>query len=477
VLNDLTPWEYADAVLGVARELRRTIVEINPAQRRNMRMEAMSRELRALSTWVKDSQRGAVINKDVDRYRHVESQRPSSASPLSVGETSRLRFQERWRAEVEGLDLFGTMLVGRVASVAAKGAVLGIDTETGGVLWRRENDRLEARYHVVGMDGLARASLSGQIEMFDLMSGVLRWRTQLSPRSGGKPLLLVAEHGPSPGLVLAAEEERKLVALDIRTGEPRWRFTSTRGGGFALRRFGRLLYVVSDDGNFNAVDIDDGALVWRFTERTRFVTPAALWRDTVLALGGGREVAEGQMYALDALSGEFKWRASLGAGVPMFPIIAGNTALVPIRSSQRDELVALDLVSGEVRWRKACEGAESQSALMALDDCIIMNAPGGVMRAFSAEDGEERWTTVLGPTCSDDVPFNLKVVLRGGMLFVPADTIYVVRPEDGRVIHSLGGEPPVPDLLQVDPSLAVFVCEDSGHIGMYDLVSRLSVVS
>ncbi|MBW2532287.1 MAG: hypothetical protein JRI55_12430, partial [Deltaproteobacteria bacterium] len=37
VLNDLTPWAYAEAVLAVARELRRTIVKTNPAQRRNMR--------------------------------------------------------------------------------------------------------------------------------------------------------------------------------------------------------------------------------------------------------------------------------------------------------------------------------------------------------------------------------------------------------------------------------------------------------
>lgn len=478
VLNDLTPWEYADAVLGVARELRRLIVETNPLQRRNMRMESMSRELRVLSTWIKDCQRGAVINKDVERYRRIEEPRSSSSPPLpAVSETSRLRFQERWRVEVEGLDLHGTLLLGKMASISARGSVLGVDTETGNVMWRRETDRLDARYQVAGTDGLARAALSGDIEMLDLYSGVCRWRTQLSPRSGGAPVLLVVEHGPSPGLVVAAEDEKKLVALDMRTGEPRWRFATARGGRFALRRFGRLLYVVSNDGNLNAVDIEDGSLVWRFTQRTRFVTPPALSNDTLLAPGGRPGRSAGQLIALNAYSGERKWCAPLGGGALTSPIVADNAALVPIRTGQRYELVAVDTVSGEELWRKDCDGWASQCALMALGESFIINAAGGILRSVGARSGEERWTTILGPSCSDDVPFNLRVVLRGGMLFVPADTIYVVRPEDGYVIHSLGGEPPVPDLLQVAPSLAVFVGEDSGHIAMYDLSSRLSVVS
>ena len=55
--------------------------------------------------------------------------------------------------------------------------------------------------------------------------------------------------------------------------------------------------------------------------------------------------------------------------------------------------------------------------------------------------------------------------------------IYVVRPEDGNIVHSLGGDPPVPDLLRVDPNCAVFVAEDSGHMAMFGLSSCLRVVS
>lgn len=159
------------------------------------------------------------------------------------------------------------------------------------------------------------------------------------------------------------------------------------------------------------------------------------------------------------------------------PIIAKGTALVPIRLGQKNELVGIRVSTGEILWRRDCAGWADPCALMALDDNFIINSAGGMIRSLGAKDGQEQWTSVLGPTCSDDIPLGLRIELRGGALFVPADTVYVVHPKDGRVIHSLGGDPPVPDLLQVDRSGSVFIAEDSGHIAMYSLTNRLSVVS
>ena len=477
VINDITPWDYAEAVLGVSRELRRLIVEHNPAQRRNLRIESLNREVRALTTWTKDSRLGDIINEDTERYRRFVELPRTGPSLLDLGNAGHLRFTERWRVEVEGLDLEGTMLMGRTAAVAARGVILGVDTESGNVQWRRETDRQDSRSQYAGPDGLTRVTASGEVEMLDLYSGVLKWRTTLAPRSGGAPVVLVIEHGPSPGLVVAAEEDRKLTALDIRTGEPRWRFNASRGGRFSLRRFGRLLYVIGNDGNFNAVDTEDGSLVWRFTERTRFITPPAVVDDMLIAVGGRPGRPEGRLFGLDPFSGEPKWRSTLNGGALTAPIISDKTALIPIRSAGRPLLIAVDIQTGEELWRQECDEWDGKCALMALENSFVMNAEGGLLRSVDARTGEERWTTVLGPTCSDDVPFDLRITLRGGLLFVPADTVYLVRPEDGSVVHSLGGEPPVPDMLHVDNDLGVFIGEESGHIAMYDLTRALSVVS
>jgi hypothetical protein len=476
VLNDLSPWEYADAVLGAAREIRRLVVEQAPKQRRNMRLESFAREIRTLTSWAKEQRREAVINPDTERYRRLAERRPAVDDSADIVESSRLTFRERWRIEAEGLDLTGTRLCGSLTLVSARGFMLGVETDSGSVLWRRETDRSEARLQMAGRDGVVRVAPSGQVDMLDLTSGVLRWRTELAARSGGAPVLLVVDHGPVPGVVVVAEEERKLVALDLRTGEPRWRFTAPRGGRFALRRHGRLLYVASSDNQLSAVDLEDGSLVWRFPDRTRFHLPPTITGETLLVPGGRPGRSDGRLYALDAFSGELSWDTALDGGAMTAAIVADRTLMVPVRSGQRYDLVALDVASGEALWRLPCRGWAESCALMALDDSFIVNAAGGTVRSVGARDGGTRWTTVLGPTCSDDVPLNLRVSLRGGVLFVPSDTVYVVRPGDGHVIHSLGGEPPVPDMLQIDADCSILLAEESGHIAMYELARRLSVV-
>lgn len=477
VVNDLTPWEYADAVLGVARELRRLIVDVSPSQRRNLRLEAFSREIKTLSNWAKEQRRGTIINEDVERYKRLTQSRRTSNAPVVIGDASRLRFSERWRIEVEGLDLGSTVLCDELALISARGVLLGVETESGAVSWRRETDRSDARIQRVGGDSFVRAAPSGQIELIDLYSGVLKWRASLAPRSGGAPVLLVLEHGPAPGLVVAVEEEKRLVALDIRTGEPRWRFAASRGGRFSLRRYGKLMYVASNDSHFNALDVEDGSLVWRYTDRTQFLTPPAVSGETVIVVGGRPGRPEGRIFGLNAFSGELLWNVPLSGGAMTAPIVADGVALIPSRCGKQNELVGVDTTTGEELWRKDCAGWAEPCSLMALDTRFIINSAGGVIRALDARTGIEVWRTALGPTCSDDIPLGLKVVLRGGVLFVPADTVYVVRPDDGHVIHSLGGDPPVPDLLQVDSSCSIFIAEDSGHIGMYHLTNRLMVVS
>lgn len=477
VLNDIQPWDYADAVLGVARELRRKIVEIAPTQRRNLRLEALSREVKALASWTKEQRRGAIINEDTERYRRLAEPRRSIEPSMSIREASRLRFTELWRLEVEGLELRGTMLCDDLAVVAARGLLLGVETKSGAVVWRRDTERTDSRIARAGRDGLVRATPTGMVEMLDLFTGVARWRTTLSPRSGGPPVLLVIEQGPAPGVVVVAEEDRKLVALDVRTGEPRWRFAAARGGQFALLRYGRLLYVASSDSHFNAIDVEDGTVVWRFADRTQFMLPPAAHGDTLLVSGGRPGRPEGRLYGLDAFSGKPRFGLPLSGGAMTAAIVADDVALIPARSGRRNELITVDIKTGQELWRRDCTGWADPCSLMALDKTFVVNSAGGVLRSLHAATGQERWTTVLGPTCSDDIPMSLKVVLRGGVLFAPGDTVYVVRPDNGYVIHSLGGEPPVPDLLHVDHACSVLIAEDSGHIGMFSLTNRLSVVS
>ncbi|MBN2717350.1 MAG: PQQ-like beta-propeller repeat protein, partial [Deltaproteobacteria bacterium] len=347
----------------------------------------------------------------------------------------------------------------------------------GTVLWRREIDRGDYRLQGAGRDGFVRVSQSGTVDMIDARTGVLKWRSNLAPRSGGAPVVLVEDGGPFPATIIVAEEDRNLVALDMRTGEIKWRFSVMRGGRFSLRKNGRLLYVSSGDTQFSAVDLEDGRLVWSFIDRIRFFLPPAVLGEQIFETGGRIGKSEGRLYAFDAYSGVCNWSVSLGGGALTAPIATDGVVMVPVSSKRKNDLAAYRASDGELLWRIPCDGWADSCSLFAYDDKFIINLAGGTVRALNAQTGEDAWTTVLGPTCSDDIPLGLGVYLRGGALFVPADTIYVINPVNGDIVHSLGGDPPVPDLMQVNPDCSIFTAEESGHIGMYEIARSFTVVN
>jgi outer membrane protein assembly factor BamB len=476
VLNDIHPLEFAEAVLGVAREIRRFVTLHSPKQRKNMRIESYSREVRRLTSMAREHRRESMINENTERYRHALPTLTPDPVDFGIQESRGIVFREKWRLEAEGLDLGGTMVVDDIALVSARGSILGVEMESGTVLWRREIDRGDYRLQAAGRDGFVRVSQSGIVDMLDARTGVLRWRSSLSPRSGGAPVVLVEDTGPFPATIVVAEEDRNLVALDMRTGEVKWRFSVMRGGRFSLRKHGRLLYVSSGDTQFSAIDIEDGHLVWSYIDRIRFFLPPAVMGDHIFEVGGRVGKSEGRLYGFNAFSGECSWSVSLDGGALTAPIATDGVVLIPISSKRRNDLAAFRARDGELLWRIPCDGWAESCSLFALDDKFIINLAGGTVRALNARTGEDVWTTVLGPTCSDDIPLGLGVYLRGGALFIPADTIYVVNPESGEIVHSLGGDPPVPDLLQVNADCSVFVAEESGHIGMYEIARSFTLL-
>ena len=72
-----------------------------------------------------------------------------------------------------------------------------------------------------------------------------------------------------------------------------------------------------------------------------FSSPAVV--DGVVYVGQGRDV-----YALDAASGQLRWRYETGSGVYSSPAVVDGVVYV---GSYDDYLYALDAASGQLRWR------------------------------------------------------------------------------------------------------------------------------
>jgi outer membrane protein assembly factor BamB len=355
--------------------------------------------------------------------------------------------------------------------VATQTHVVAVSRDDGEVLWARPG---QASTTLMAGAVLIRLSADGELELCSVEDGEPYCSTQISPRIGGPPVGLMAGGGKIPPVAVITEGSHRLVAIDVRTGEPRWRFSSRSGGEFRLTKVGRVLLVTCGDEAIHAIDIATGEDVWRFAERGCFQFKPLVSQETVVAaaLRGRRE---GALFAVDLYSGQPRWQRELQGPPTADPCGAGDAVLVST-AGQEAALSAHCLRTGERRWETKDPGLGIGGAGLAVDESWIVNAPFGQLSALDVGTGAVRWNTNLADALADEIPRRLEPVLRGGALFVPASSVHVVRPADGGKLSASLPCDLVPDLMRVDERGWVYVAEESGYIAGYAPKPMLTLV-
>jgi outer membrane protein assembly factor BamB len=491
VVQFADPETLVGAVLAFATDLRRAILAANPAQRRNLRIQAFAVEIRQLGAWRADLLSKAVVNRDPATYRvepfgEAEAHDVPATPALLTGEPRRMRYVERWHLEASGLDLGATYLCGDRLLVTTGEALLAVDRDSGEVLWRLQEPVAGTPAAIasvmVGNRGVARVSPGGRVGMLELGTGAEIWSARVHP-TVGRPTGTTLGSARSPRLIVLAEgaaAERGLVALDALTGEARWRFAAQRAAEdatFEFQRAGKILVVVCGDSAVYGLDADTGATVWRYTDHVRFVLRPRLARDMVVAVAGQPGRPGATLYALDAFSGKLVWKRPVPGAPLAGPTVSQTVAIVPTADPAgvgRPGLTAVETMTGTPLWRRTMPGLEHGIAALPVDERVVVNVAGGYAAALDAPSGDVAWEhrTTGDPS---DVPARLEPILRGSALFLPMDAVQVVRPDDGEVIHRLD-EGLVPDWLRVDERGHLFIGEQSGHVAAYGIAARLAVV-
>jgi hypothetical protein len=335
--------------------------------------------------------------------------------------------------------------------------------------------------------GIARLQSDGELTVLDLQTGDVRARTKLRPRTSGPPAGAVVGAPGLPKLLVVSEGERHLVAVDLLTGEARWRMLWGNGSVLRMKRLGKLLYYTSGDTAISALDVQTGAVVWRVRDRLRFSGTPQAAHDVVFAVAGGASGA-GTLYAIDAFEGAVKFATPLPGPdqsgdlhvrtgtlttVEGSPLVCGLAVAVVVRDRQGVKLAAFDRATGEPMWTSRSTVAPSGTSWLAVDDTLLGNTPTGELVALDAHDGSLRYRHVLGRVLEADVPRRLEPVLRGGAVYVPHTDVHVFRPADGTALGTVGPCEAIPDLLRVDERCDVYVAEESGHMACFGVASRL----
>lgn len=482
---ELPLFDVVEAVLAFGRSLVRAFVRRDRTQSGNLRLAALRRDLRGLQDALREVRKKDVrINPSPESYRAFATQLRPKSPTTDIGST-RLRYAQRWRALVPGIDLRATFLCGDRLVIGAATETFCLDRTSGELLWRKRTPRATS---VVTPVGIARIAPDGSMAVHDFHSGEVSLRTWIAPRTAGPCAGAVVSAAGLPRLLIVTEGDKHLVALDLTSGEARWRYawggartTSSTSEGLAgalrLKRAGKLLYVASGDSALTAVDVQTGSVVWRIRDRLRFRSAPTVDHDALFAVAGGLGSAA-TLYAVDPYSGSIGWTQSLPTSPCTIegPVLLSSASVaVTVRDRRGLRLVAFDRETGAPLFHTE-PLAPVGTSWLAVDDLLIGNSPTGEVSGIDAKTGALRWRHALGDSAESDVPRKLEPVLRSGALFVPHTDVHVFRPSDGMHLGVVGPCDAIPDLLRVDERCDVYAAEESGHMVAFGAGPRLSLV-
>jgi len=467
----------AHGIVAFGRALSRSLLRRDRSQASNLRVHAFRGRIRELSDRLRDATRNdSKINVAPEGYRaFAEATRSGASKASDAFGRSRLRFTSRWTAAVPSIDLRATFLCGDRLVIGSTREVSCLDAQTGSPLWRRACSRAVS---VMTPLGLARLEPDGLLTMHELDGGDPVWSTQLAPRVGTSASGAVVSAPGLPRMLIVSDGARHLAAIDLHSGEVRWRFSARRGGGFRIRRAGKLVIVASGDPTLTALDVLTGEVVWRYCDRLRFASHVAVDQDALFALAGdGAFVGRGgtRLHNMDPWSGQVRWSVDLPAHVAPVgaPLLGPETAVIVAHGRRGTSLTGFDRKTGALRFDTAV--CTTTASCLMVDGTVIVNSEGGELVGVQAGDGSTRYRHVFAGAVEGDRPRRLEPVLRSGALFVPQTEVHVVRPQDGTLLGQLPGDI-IPDLLRVDERCDVYIAEESGHMAAYSAAARLSLV-
>ena len=217
-----------------------------------------------------------------------------------------------------------------------------------------------------------------------------------------------------------------LYALDAKTGAQKWRYPSQGGVAGAVFQTaplveGGLVYIGASDGNMYIVDATSGELSRTFKTGGSILSSPAI-SSGVLLFGSNDDI----LHALDAKAYTGVWRQQYRTGdnVNSAPVIADGMVFV---TSADQHIHAINLATGIGRWRFRLPFTALVNGPVFSENTLYVPA-GPRLHAFAPRAGNLRW--------QQNLPNNIAVppVAQGGIVYV-ADrdrNLYALRSNNGR---------------------------------------------
>lgn len=241
---------------------------------------------------------------------------------------------------------------------------------------------------------------SGYVHALDVQTGERRWRTRTDGAVHSSPAVVA-------GTVYVGAQDGRLYALDASTGEVAWR-QKLAGKVFSSPAVvDGTVYVGASDGTVRALDAQTGSVEWRFVTGGNVRSSPAVADGTVYV---GSD--DGRLYALDAATGVPDWQLDTGSVVESSPAVGGDRVYV---GNANGSVVAVDRSTGTERWSLDIS-VPQRSPITYADGVIYFGAIDGTVWSV-ADGGDEprvRWTNAT------DNQIVAGVAVAAGNVYVPS---------------------------------------------------------
>jgi outer membrane protein assembly factor BamB len=260
--------------------------------------------------------------------------------------------------------------------------------------WRYDTGRfLRSSPAIAGASAYV-GTADGYLIALDLLTGLPRWRFDL----GGYPV------SSSPAVadrMVFVGSGYNVFAIDADRGTERWRFPMTYAGESSPTVADGVVYVASKEHFLYALDALTGEKQWSYrTDGLIFGSPSV--SDELVLLGGD----DGDVFAIDRETGISRWTYSAGSGIYSSIAIGDGRAIVTLDDRS---VIALDLEGGDLLWEYPVGGPASPAVAEGL--VYVGSSDGALYALAGSAGGPPAWlfptgsSTVLSPVVVDDTVY------------------------------------------------------------------------
>lgn len=326
-----------------------------------------------------------------------------------------------------------------------------------GLLWKFSTEGPVRSTPVVSGQSIIVGSDSGYLFAVDTKTRKEKWRFKADSSIASDPFL-------DGNVIYFATKKGSLYSVDSENADLNWRFSSETqslyegGWDYFVSSpvvAGNMVIFGSGDNHIRAFSKETGEENWNFDARAVVRCTPAVYKSFVYC-----GTMEGEMYALDLLSGKQIWEfktegnKNFPKGEILFRPLVYNGAVF---FGSRDAIFyALEAETGSLLWKVYEKGPWYTKAVAFKDTIFAASSDGRFIQALDVSTGKEKWKFL-----AEDLIFS-QPIINDGILYVGSHDsyLYAVDTENGRLLKRFKTEDAVLSSPVVDRDILYFGSDD-----------------